>query len=312
MTNERNESQPSSRIIWVLVLGILLLMVMAAVIWWPTGDNRLLKPTIPTATQVPRVYDGQFVPVSFPELQADPVAHRDRRIRVTGRFTRLSPPDCVSYRGPVLLWGLVADDLQMNARGLAPLLHLIPADTMMTVEGVWRRYLGPVGCGKEPEEEVVWFLVVERVVQPNPLPLSGDSPAANGTGNGVIPTRTATAVSGSSPTPSPTATADDLNVPAITLTPSATTANPGTTTTPATPPPSQAGTATPTLTPSPVSSSPAPTADGSGDVTATSPPTTTMTPTPDETPTPGPSPTSTQDNGPPPSAPTATPGEAET
>ncbi len=201
MSDETNETQlPRRAIGWVSALFLLLLLMMAATALWPGSDSRLIKPFVPTETAVPVTYDAPFEPVSFPDLQANPELYRDQHIRVTGRYTRLTPPNCVSFDGPVIRWGLIADDLQMNAQGLESLLHLIPADTTLTVEGVWRHYRGPSGCGKEPETASVWYLVVSRIVQPNPLPLPG-LPPING---GAVPTMTATAVSGAQLTPTPT------------------------------------------------------------------------------------------------------------
>jgi hypothetical protein len=43
----------------------------------------------------------------------------------------------------------------------------------LTVTGIWRVYEGPVGCGKEPPDGTVWYLEVDRIVEPNPLVGSG-------------------------------------------------------------------------------------------------------------------------------------------
>jgi len=37
------------------------------------------------------------------------------------------------------------------------------------VEGRWIKFDGPVGCGMEATEEEVWYLSVDRVLEPNPL-----------------------------------------------------------------------------------------------------------------------------------------------
>lgn len=39
----------------------------------------------------------------------------------------------------------------------------------MTVTGIWNAYQGPVGCGKGPPTGTVWYLAVERILEPNPL-----------------------------------------------------------------------------------------------------------------------------------------------
>ena len=43
------------------------------------------------------------------------------------------------------------------------------------VQGIWRFYAGPVGCGKESQESKgLWYLDVEHILQPNPLPIAGN------------------------------------------------------------------------------------------------------------------------------------------
>jgi len=300
MSQETNESQTIKRAAaWGLALLLLLLLIMMATAW-PGSRSRPIKPSVPTDTAVPVTYDAQFMPVSFPDLQADPEKYRDQRIRVTGSFTRLAAPDCDSlalFNGPVIRWGLIADELQMNAQGLEPLLHLIPPDAMLTVEGVWRRYRGPSGCGKEPETASVWYLVVSRIVQPNPLLLPG-TPRAAGI-PGVQPSLTPTAVFDNQLTPTPTAVTETAVTPT----------QAGLTLPTETPPvvpilPTEDVTLTPNVIVTPTAT---PTNAGAAGPTAT------VTATATETATPGSQSTATPGDGTlPPGAPTATPGQAET
>jgi len=304
MSDETNESQTMRhKIGWVLALLLLLLLIMGATALWPGNSARLIKPFVPTRTAVPVTYDAQFEPVSFPDLQANPEQYRDQQIRVTGRYTRLTPPNCVSFDGPIIRWGLIAEDLQMNAQGLESLLHLIPADTTLTVEGVWRRYRGPVGCGKELETASVWYLVVSRIVQPNPLPLPG-MPPVNGSASGTGPTASAVSNEHSEPTPTVDGeTAVTLTPPTATPTQLPTNTPPGfPTTSPVDGTPTLLPTSQPIASATPVSGS-QPTATAA---TATVAPTATVTSTPN------PNATATPGNGsqPPIGIPTATPGES--
>jgi len=277
-------------------------MILAAVLWGIPQQPRALKPIVATQQAVPIDFDGNVVSVPFPELQSGPADYLGRRIRVSGQYARLIPPDCVSYNGPVIQWGIVADELQMNARGMESVRHLIPVDTMLTVEGVWRRYVGPVGCGKEPADDVIWYLAVERILQPNPLPLPGMPGSSAGGGAAMTPT----AVSDSPLDGTPAATATTSATGAVgTAMP---TVNPNATLTPMLLPTAALGTPTATMTPPAISPTPSATA-GAGSL----PPTTTATATATATLNgPVPSPTSASNNGQPPTAPTATPGEAET
>jgi hypothetical protein len=51
----------------------------------------------------------------------------------------------------------------------------------MTVEGYWRLYEGPLGCGKNAPRAAIWYLEVLRIVEPNPLP---GNPNRNANGDG--------------------------------------------------------------------------------------------------------------------------------
>lgn len=108
--------------------------------------------------------------ITFPDLQADPAGYLNQMIRVTGTFTALSPNSCPHLRGPHSQWALIADDLRMDMIGFEEILKLLPADTLMTVDGYWQQYRGPLGCGKEPPIDTAWYLHVTRLIQPNPLP----------------------------------------------------------------------------------------------------------------------------------------------
>ncbi|KAA3655083.1 MAG: hypothetical protein DWQ04_33760 [Chloroflexi bacterium] len=309
MSEETNESQTPRRAIgWILVILLLLFLILGATALLSGNNLRPIKPFVATETAVPVNYNAPFEPVSFPDLQANPEQYRDQRIRVTGRFTRLTPPDCVSFDGPVIRWGLIAEDLQMNAQGLESLLHLIPADTTLTVDGVWQRYQGPSGCGKEPEMASVWYLVVSRIVQPNPLPLPGTSPVDSGA-QGTVATMTATAVSGEPPELTPTVNDET----AVTLTPPTATPTQSPTNTPPGFPTSAPVDATPTLRPTTQPTASPTTVSGNQPTATTGAPagTATVTHTATETTTPDPNATATPGNGsqPPIGLPTATPQE---
>lgn len=133
------------------------------------GANNPLYPVLPTFTPLSGTADFQAREVTFTELNEDPAAFRDQRLIVSGAYTPLSAPECLDYTGPVIRWSLVAEELQLNAIGMENLLRLVEEGLEMTVTGTWRMYQGPVGCGKEPVDEVVWFLEVDRILEPNPL-----------------------------------------------------------------------------------------------------------------------------------------------
>lgn len=244
--------------------------------------------------------------VTFSELQADPAYYRDQLIRVTGTYIPLSFPDCYPFSGPGADWALISEGLRLDVVGFDQATKLVSQDTIMTVDGFFRLYEGPIGCGKNAPIETAWFLEILQVVQPNPVVSSGRLASAGGFVGIPSPQASPTDLAGlgeslplvegtEQPTNVPTATTGDIvpAVPTSTVTPTPT----GTAQTTAIP------TASPTPTVTPI---------GRG----TTSPTATRTPTsaqsvPTNTPQSGPLPTSpalpTATLGGYPSGPTATP-----
>lgn len=236
-------------LLWI-VLGIIALLAIVLMPGLAQSNSRPLKPLRPTATPGSFIVEGEPVLIAFPDLNEDPFSYLNHRIRVTGKYTPLPPPDCTPFSGRRIRWALIAEGLQMNAVGFERVLRLLTPETTLTVEGIWRLYSGPAGCGKEAPSANVWYLEVERIIQPNPLTLT-TRPVGPGPFVPVTP---------ASPETTP---ADGTAIPTIT---------------PATTPPADATIAiTPVSTPSPSATVSTPTA------TVTSPGTTTATATATET-----------------------------
>lgn len=233
--------------------------------------------TFPTKAAVQQIISATPLEVSFAELNEAPQLYQDQLIRVRGTFTRLPLPTCAPNHGPRTTWALIADELRLDAAGLEGILPLIPRNAQLTVDGIWRLYSGPLGCGKEPNAGNAWYLQAQWIVSPNPLTDADQiADVAPQPGGGdflgppdVLPTATLTTT--------PTLTTPILPL-LSTPTPSAT--PPLLTPTPTnTPPPSL--TATPTLTPNPLATdTPTPTPGPSLTPSITPTPTITSTPTP--------------------------------
>ena len=154
--------------------ALLLLAGLVAIVYsLVSGGGRPLYPNLPTFTPVGEVVAAEPALLTFTELNADPNAYRDKRVQVAGNFASVAATTCVPYSGPPIRWSLVAEDLQLNAVGFENVLRLLNEGTPMTVTGIWRLYSGPVGCGKAPDNGNVWFLEVDRIIEPNPLFGSG-------------------------------------------------------------------------------------------------------------------------------------------
>ncbi len=290
-TTERRQISPLAITGGVLVILLLLALLLTR------GGTRPLKPDRPSATPVELNQNSQAILVTFDELNANPYAFHNQRIRITGSYTPQPKPDCTNYKGLLIRWALISENLQLNGYGFEDVLKLVPESTTLTVEGIWRLYDGISGCGKGSPQTSIWYLQVERIVQPNPLPGFGSTPDDNNLPPGETPSP-----EGAEPTP----TAEDgTAVPTATTTPTMTT-TPPVEITPLTPTPSATFTLPPSeMTPTPSDSLPTNTPDpGASPTVRGTSPATTNTPPPLTTPgtavptipglstsTPGPSPT---------------------
>jgi hypothetical protein len=163
------------------------------------------------------------VPLTFVQLNADPVAYQDQYIQIQGAYLELPVPDCNPYRGPAFVWSLadlatdVTQRLRVDVQGFEDVIHLVPEGTPITVEGYWRLYQGPLGCGKNAPRQAVWYLEVLRIMAPNPFPGVVESPRVT---PAEEPQIEITPLATLTPTPATSATPDLLLTPSTT--PSAT------------------------------------------------------------------------------------------
>lgn len=271
---------------WLLIITFVVVIILSLAlvgIWLnslpPTGK---FGPIQPTSTPNGLI-SSQPITITFSTLNADPYAILDRYVRVTGSFTKLQPIVCTPTKGPQARWALVSDGLQMDMVGLENVIPMIPEGATLTVDGIWRLYTGPLGCGKEPAAQQLWYLEAQRIHAPNPLafgdvaaqpvvdePLFTPTPEFPPAGEVELPPLEPTF---------PSETGEFPTAPAIGITPLP--SNPGLTATPR--PTTRPGTTpTITLTPSPtptgtLSPTPTPTIDPNMTGTPTS---TVPTPTP--------------------------------
>lgn len=247
--------------------------------------------------ETPGAMARQPAAVSFIELDANPQLYRNNLVRVTGAHMPLGELPCESYKGPPATWALVDEGLRLDVQGFTRVIQLLPEGAQVTVDGFWRRYRGPVGCGKEPPTGTLWYLRAVRLVQPNPLPeLAGAPPQPAGAREGATPTPETEGTPGATPTllATETPTPTPLFTPTPSLTPDLT----------ASPTPTPEPDGTPSATPSPT-----PEQDGEGTPTPSPTPNdgATLTPTPDGGGEPGPTSTPSDYPGPPPPDATPTP-----
>lgn len=190
----------------IILVAIAVAVVLLAVVGQTSGTRGLL-PALTSPTPIPMLGEGNSltpVPVTFGELNADPVAFLNMPIQVTGGFMELDSPACPRYSGPNPQWALVAEELQLDAKGYDRVVRILEPGTEMSVQGIWRLYQGPLGCGKGPATGSTWYLQVQRIVQPNPLVGNGTiGPVDIGIVDPAFPALISTEI----PSATPTATA---------------------------------------------------------------------------------------------------------
>jgi hypothetical protein len=251
----------------------------------------VFRPEIPTPTVSNDTILGEPILVSFSQLAENLERYQNTLIRISGVYTPLAAPTCFPQRGPQTRWSLVSDNKQMKVlRFEQVVLPLAWEGLNMTVDGIWRKYEGPLGCGKNAAAGTTWYLDAVRIIEPNPMPdfLLNNQPTPDPDSGTEIPAEATPLPDEPLPPETPSDTGYPPDEPETTPTPTAT-----------------IPLATPFPTPSrPVGITPSPQVSPSATPTSTATPTaspTTGTGTPDGTPTETPGP------GTPSSTPTATP-----
>jgi hypothetical protein len=255
-------------------LFLALLLVLAFLL---AHRQRPLKPLRPSQTAELLLVSNEVNLVTFSELNAAPEAYLNRFIRVSGSYTPQPPPTCLPHNGPDIRWALINGELQLDAVGFETILRELTPGTTLTVVGIWRRYQGPYGCGKQPPTNDAWYLEVTQILEPNPL--YGAGAVALNTSLGPTPTPVGPEPTLTPVTQQPTATLEPSGTAAVTptlFTPTPTTAALATQTT------TTGGTltATPTLGTPATTGTPTITLTPSSPGTAAATPTVTLTPTP--------------------------------
>jgi hypothetical protein len=237
----------------------------------------------PFPVQIPaqRITTAAPIPISLENLAANPDFYIGATLQLSGQFHRLPLLACEgkTYPSPAT-WGLEDNGFLANASGMdTQLRSLLEEGQPITVEGRWLKHEGQVGCEDRIQEQTIWYLSTDRVLDPHPLMRQQANPIAEE----VIPQEIA---AGSDATTAPVveevATETPIPTTVVTAVPSSTPAIPDATaiiseTTPFTPIPSittTAGSMTPTLG---VSPTPLGTPDGSPSPTVNVAATTTVT-----------------------------------
>lgn len=123
-------------------------------------------------TAAPRIIPrGRPLSVEIGQLQRAPEAYERTLVRVSGQYRRAPIIICDGIaRVSPATWRLEQNDAVIGAGGFDSLVqNLLPAGLTITIEGIWRFWRGPVGCGKDAPLQSVWYLEVTNIVSPSPV-----------------------------------------------------------------------------------------------------------------------------------------------
>lgn len=126
-------------------------------------SNRTLAPHI-----IPR---GQPLSVEINQLLRAPEAYEGTLVRISGQYRRAPIIVCDGLaRLSPATWRLEQNDAVIGTGGYESLVqNLLPPGITLTIDGVWRFWRGPVGCGKDAPLQSVWYLEVTNIVSPSPV-----------------------------------------------------------------------------------------------------------------------------------------------
>ena len=254
------------------------------------SDNDVTPTPFPVQAPPQRITTAAPIPISLQNLAANPDFYVGATLQLSGQFRRLPILACDGRPFPSpATWGLEDSGFLANASGMdAQLRSLLDENQPITVEGRWLKYEGPVGCEAHVQDQTIWYLSTDRVLDPHPLVRVQASPVSGETvqdeiaaGPGATMEPTAQVVLSETPPPGLTATAVPSTTPIIAEATTIITATASFTATPLIT--ATAGFGTPTVTASQTpagtpAGSPTPTIEGAATATITATPGASATP----------------------------------
>lgn len=160
----------------IVPLLMLLIISVASCRQGQEAEPTPFPPTQPAAAVLP----AGVIPLTLSELAAAPGLYHNAQLQLTGQLQKQPLLVCDDERYlPPASWGLADSGVLALAGGQDDQVRtLLPDGLAMTIEGRWRRWQGPVGCGKEAQTREVWYLEVSRILDPSPLTLITLTPQA--------------------------------------------------------------------------------------------------------------------------------------
>lgn len=150
---------------FLVPIALLLLLVSC-------GGRAEVSPTpFPTTGAAATSIGNSPVSLTITELMAAPGLYQDAVVQLTGKLHKQPVIVCDSelHASPAG-WGLAEEGVLALAGGYeAQVRSLLPGELTMSIEGRWRRWSGLVGCGKQAQQQEVWYVEVSRILSPSPL-----------------------------------------------------------------------------------------------------------------------------------------------
>ncbi len=146
---------------------LFVLVGLAALVSGCGQETATVTPPIPTIDELPLL--ASDVPVT--SLLRNPYAFEGERVRISGRYQPLPLMACKNdpHVSPAT-WVISDGGYEVPAAGFDTVLRQLGvSDIPIVVEGRWRFWDGPVGCGRRAPNEEIWHIEVSRIVSPNPL-----------------------------------------------------------------------------------------------------------------------------------------------
>lgn len=178
----------SRRIPLITVLLFTILLTVSCT----TAVSTTPTPFIQRATPTPNIGGANPLQLPIAEVLSNPVAYEGARIQIRGRFKKLPLRVCEGelYRSPAS-YSLTDGTQILFADGFEDQIRqLLPEQIEMEVSGIWRKWSGPVGCGKEAVRSEAYYLDVRNVISPNPITAVTLTPSGEEIAD-VVPTNTA-------------------------------------------------------------------------------------------------------------------------
>lgn len=156
------------RTLRLALLSMILLLVAC------DGADLTPTPFPATWTPAPALNPQQSYAIEIPELLAESDKYVGAYVEVTGQYRKRPLLICESESAtnPSPATWEISDStgVTLGAGQFDEALRsLIPNGLTVTVAGYWQQWEGPVGCGKQADQETVWFLEVTDVISPSPI-----------------------------------------------------------------------------------------------------------------------------------------------